>query len=51
MPSPQSLFSELRIEEVILTLCLFAVVDLCSMHSLSLAVKYSVLALLQQMDV
>lgn len=31
-------------EEVILTLCLFAVLDLCSLHSLSLAVKYSVLA-------
>lgn len=31
-------------EEVILTLCLFAVLDLCSVHPLSLAVKYSVLA-------
>lgn len=31
-------------EEVILALCLFAVLDLCSLHPLSLAVKYPVLA-------
>lgn len=31
-------------EEVILALCLFAVLDLCSVHPLSLAVKYPVLA-------
>lgn len=31
-------------EEVILTLCLSAVLDLCSVHPLSLAVKHSVLA-------
>lgn len=32
-------------KEVILALCLFAVLDLCSVHPLSLAVKYPVLAL------
>lgn len=31
-------------EEVILALCLFAVLDLCSVHPLFLALKYPVLA-------
>lgn len=38
-------------EGVILALCLFAALDLCSVHSLSLPLKYPFLAPSQQMDV
>lgn len=43
-PLSPSLCWELGMEEVILALCLFAVLDLCSVHPLSLALKYPVLA-------